>query len=34
MMRSVLTYRKEYAEDINEANASKRKSAFQPGQAA
>jgi hypothetical protein len=31
MMRAVLTYRKEYAEDINEANASKKKAAFQPG---
>lgn len=34
MMRAVLTYRKEYAEDINAANANTRKSSFQPGKAA
>jgi hypothetical protein len=34
MMRAVLTYRKEYAEDINAATAAKTKPAFQPGKAA
>jgi len=34
MMRTVLNYRKEYAEDINAATASKRKSNFEPGKAA
>jgi hypothetical protein len=34
MMRAVLTYRKEYAEDINAAHATKHKPAFKPGKAA
>ena len=34
MMRAVLTYRKEYAEDINAANSNSKKPAFQPGKAA
>lgn len=34
MMAVVLKYRKEYAEDINAANAGKRKQKFQPGKAA
>ena len=31
MMRAVLTYRKQYAEDINQAQAAKQKQAFKPG---